>query len=146
MFLDELEMFLIRKQDCSLKHFSVIKVNCIKYWVNIFAILNELNLSLWQGPNVKYFILSEKIESFWMKLQVWEKRLEIMLPMISAHIEVDKGLQRSFLWKNTWTHLQTRFHLIFKIYPTIKSTCQKPIHSQSWRCSCDRTSEQHWAS
>ena len=46
-------IFYIRKQDCSLKHFSVIKdkseLQTITYLVDIIVVLNELNLSLQGG-------------------------------------------------------------------------------------------------
>ncbi|XP_070270292.1 LOW QUALITY PROTEIN: protein FAM200C [Myotis yumanensis] len=62
----------------------------IAYLVDIFAILNELNLSL-QGPNATCLDLSEKIQSFQMKLQLWQKKLDenkiYMLPTLSAFFE-----------------------------------------------------------
>ncbi|XP_039178217.1 SCAN domain-containing protein 3-like [Crotalus tigris] len=62
----------------------------IAYLVDIFAILNELNLSL-QGPNATCFDLSEKIRSFQMKLQLWQTKLDenkmYMLPTLSAFFE-----------------------------------------------------------
>ncbi|KAK1339678.1 hypothetical protein QTO34_018232 [Cnephaeus nilssonii] len=45
----------------------------IAYLVDIFAILNELNLSL-QGPNATCLNLSEKIRSLQMKPQLWQKK------------------------------------------------------------------------
>ncbi|KAK1346914.1 hypothetical protein QTO34_000774, partial [Cnephaeus nilssonii] len=47
----------------------------IAYLVDIFAILNELNLSV-QGPNATCLHLSEKIRSLQMKLQLWQKKLD----------------------------------------------------------------------
>ncbi|XP_015685817.1 protein ZBED8-like, partial [Protobothrops mucrosquamatus] len=62
----------------------------IAYLVDIFAILNELNLSL-QGPNATCLDLSEKIRSFQMKLQLWQKKMDenkiYMLPTLSAFFE-----------------------------------------------------------
>ncbi|XP_048351811.1 protein ZBED8-like [Sphaerodactylus townsendi] len=62
----------------------------IAYLVDIFAILNELNVSL-QGPNATCLDLSEKIRSFQMKLQLWQKKLDenktYMLPTLSAFFE-----------------------------------------------------------
>ncbi|XP_075833987.1 protein FAM200C-like isoform X1 [Microtus pennsylvanicus] len=59
----------------------------IAYLVDIFAVLRELSLSL-QGPNATCLDLSEKIQSFQMKLQLWQKELEEnkthMLPTLSA--------------------------------------------------------------
>ena len=48
------------------------QLNKIAYLVDIFAILNELSLSL-QGPNATYLDLSEKIRAFQLKLQLWQK-------------------------------------------------------------------------
>ncbi|XP_036027915.1 protein ZBED8-like [Onychomys torridus] len=62
----------------------------IAYLVDIFAILNELNLSL-RGPNATCLDLSEKIQSFQIKLQLWQKKLDenkiYMLPTLSAFFE-----------------------------------------------------------
>ncbi|KAL1768625.1 zinc finger protein BED domain-containing protein 5-like [Sigmodon hispidus] len=62
----------------------------IAYLVDIFAILNELNVSL-QGPNATCLDLSEKIQSFQMKLQLWQKKLDenkiYMLPTLCAFFE-----------------------------------------------------------
>ncbi|XP_048344945.1 protein ZBED8-like isoform X2 [Sphaerodactylus townsendi] len=62
----------------------------IAYLVDIFAILNELNVSL-QGPNATCLDLSEKSQSFQMKLQHWQKKLDenktYMLPTLSAFFE-----------------------------------------------------------
>ncbi|XP_070599912.1 protein FAM200C-like [Erythrolamprus reginae] len=62
----------------------------IAYLVDVFDILNELNLSL-QGPNTTCLDLSEKIQSFQMKLQLWQKKLAenkiYMLPTLSAFFE-----------------------------------------------------------
>ena len=46
----------------------------IAYLVDIFAILNELNLSL-QGPSATCRDLSEKIRAFQLKLQLWPKKI-----------------------------------------------------------------------
>ena len=48
------------------------KLNKIAYLVDIFAILNKLNLSL-QGPNATCLDLSEKIRAFQLKLQLLQK-------------------------------------------------------------------------
>ena len=62
----------------------------IAYLVDIFAILNELNLSL-QGPNATCLDLSEKIRAFQLKLQLWQKKLDeniiYMLSNLSAFFE-----------------------------------------------------------
>ena len=47
----------------------------LAYLVDIFAILDELNLSL-QGPNATCLDLSEKIRAFQLKLQLWQKKLD----------------------------------------------------------------------
>ncbi|XP_066450060.1 SCAN domain-containing protein 3-like [Eleutherodactylus coqui] len=62
----------------------------IAYLVDIFAILNDLNLSL-QGPNATCLDLSEKIRSFQMKLQLWKNKLDAnkiyMFPTLAASFE-----------------------------------------------------------
>ncbi|KAK1346652.1 hypothetical protein QTO34_000512, partial [Cnephaeus nilssonii] len=64
----------------------------IAYLVDIFAILNELNLSL-QGPNATCLDLCEKIQSLQMKLQLWQKKKKMdenkiyMLPTLSYFFE-----------------------------------------------------------
>ncbi|XP_039175589.1 SCAN domain-containing protein 3-like [Crotalus tigris] len=74
---DELKMFFIQKER---PQFEAIfsdnsELQKIAYLVDIFAILNELNLSL-QGPNATCLDLSKKIRSFQMKLQLWQKKLD----------------------------------------------------------------------
>ncbi|CAI5795665.1 Hypothetical predicted protein [Podarcis lilfordi] len=66
---DELKTFFNQKARPQLEaHFSdKSELPKIAYLVDIFAILNELNLSL-QGPNATCLDLSEKIRSFQMKL------------------------------------------------------------------------------
>ena len=58
--------------------------------IDIFAILNELNLSL-QGPNATCLDLSEKIRAFQLKLQLWQRKLDenrtYMLSNLSAFLE-----------------------------------------------------------
>ncbi|XP_069616232.1 zinc finger BED domain-containing protein 5-like [Ranitomeya imitator] len=62
----------------------------IAYLVDIFVILNDLNLSL-QGPNATCLDLSEKMRSFQMKLQLWKDKLDknffYMFPTLSAFFE-----------------------------------------------------------
>ena len=57
---------------------------------DIFAILNELNLSL-QGPNATCLDLSEKIRAFQSKLQLFPKKFDenriYMLSILSAFFE-----------------------------------------------------------
>ncbi|XP_065668077.1 zinc finger BED domain-containing protein 5-like [Hydra vulgaris] len=67
------------------------KLQKIAYLVDIFAILNELNLSL-QGPNTTCLDLSEKIQSFQMKLQLWQTKLNETLSAFyeKNSIEPDK--------------------------------------------------------
>ncbi|XP_032742843.1 protein ZBED8-like [Rattus rattus] len=89
---DELKMFFNQK---AIRQFEALfsdksELQKIAYLVDIFTILNELNLSL-QGPNSSCLDLSEKIQSFQMKLQLWQKKLDenkiYMLPTLSAFFE-----------------------------------------------------------
>ena len=71
---DELKPFLNQK---SKPQFEALfgdknQLHKIAYLVDIFAILNELNLSL-QGPNATCLDLSEKLKAFQLKLQLWQK-------------------------------------------------------------------------
>ena len=75
-----------------MKHFLAKKnqIHKIAYLVDIFAILNELNLSL-QGPNATCLDLTEKIRAFQLKLQLWQTKLDenriYMLSNLSAFFE-----------------------------------------------------------
>ncbi|XP_070275267.1 SCAN domain-containing protein 3-like [Myotis yumanensis] len=71
---DELKMFLNQKARLQFEALFGDKSELHKmaYLVDIFAILNELNLSL-QGPNATCLDLSEKNQSFQMKLQLCQK-------------------------------------------------------------------------
>lgn len=89
---DELKMFFNQK---AIQQFEALfsdnsALQKVAYLVDIFTILNELNLSL-QGPNSTCLDLSEKIHSFQMKLQLWQKKLDenkfYMLPTLSAFFE-----------------------------------------------------------
>ncbi|XP_076803440.1 zinc finger BED domain-containing protein 5-like [Clavelina lepadiformis] len=89
---DELKTFFNQK---SKPQFEALfgeknQLHKIAYLVDIFAILNELNLSL-QGPNATCLDLSEKIRAFKLKLQLWQKKLDenriYMLPNLSAFFE-----------------------------------------------------------
>lgn len=72
---DELKTFFIQKARPQFEALFSDKSELLKiaYLVDIFTILNELNLSL-QGPNATCLDLSEKIRSFQMKLQLWQKK------------------------------------------------------------------------
>uniref|UniRef100_A0A803K116 DUF4371 domain-containing protein n=1 Tax=Xenopus tropicalis TaxID=8364 RepID=A0A803K116_XENTR len=89
---DELKTFFNQKAKPQFEALFSDKseVQKIAYLVAIFAILNELNFSL-QGPNATCLDLSEKIRSFQMKLQLWQKKLAenkiYMLPTLSAFFE-----------------------------------------------------------
>nr|XP_021512928.1 protein ZBED8-like [Meriones unguiculatus] len=89
---DELRMFFNQKARPQFEALFSDKseLQKIAYLVDIFAILNELNQSL-QGPNATCLDLSEKIQSFQMKLQLWQKKLDenkiYMLPTLSAFFE-----------------------------------------------------------
>ncbi|XP_015677944.1 SCAN domain-containing protein 3-like [Protobothrops mucrosquamatus] len=99
----------------------------IAYLVDIFAILNELNLSL-QGPNATCLDLSEKIRSFQMKLQLWQKKLDenkmYMLPTLSAFfeehdIEPDKRIMMIIYVKE---HLHMLADEISSYFPNLPDT------------------------
>ena len=71
---DELKTFFDKK---SKPQFEALfgdknQLHKIAYLVDIFAILNELNLSL-QGPNATCLDLSEKIRALQLKLKLWPK-------------------------------------------------------------------------
>ncbi|XP_034288737.2 protein FAM200B [Pantherophis guttatus] len=89
---DELKMFFNQKARPQFEALFSDKseLQKIAYLVDIFAILNELNLSL-QGPDATCFDLSEKIRVFQMKLQLWQNKLDenkiYMLPTLSAFFE-----------------------------------------------------------
>ena len=89
---DELKTFFNQK---SKPHFEALfseknQIHKIAYLVDIFAILNELNLSL-QGPNATCLDLTEKIRAFQLKLQLWQTKLDenriYMLSNLSAFFE-----------------------------------------------------------
>ncbi|XP_070257217.1 protein FAM200C-like isoform X1 [Myotis yumanensis] len=112
----------------------------IAYLVDIFGILHELNLSL-QGPNVTCLDLSEKIQSFQMKLQLWQKKLDenkiYMLPTLSAFFEEHdiEPHKRVTMIISVKEHLHMLASEISWYFPNLPDTpictCQKPIHSQS---------------
>ncbi|KAL6046540.1 hypothetical protein STEG23_018200 [Scotinomys teguina] len=89
---DELKMFFSQKARPQLEALFSDKseLQKIAYLVDIFAILSELNLSL-RGPSATCLDLSEKIQSFQRKLQLWQKKLDenkiYMLPTLSAFFE-----------------------------------------------------------
>ncbi|XP_040275585.1 protein ZBED8-like [Bufo bufo] len=89
---DELRMFFNQKAKPQFEALFSDKSELQKmaYLVDIFVILNELNLSL-QGPNATCLDLSEKVRSFQMKLQLWQKKLDnnniYMLPTLAAFFE-----------------------------------------------------------
>lgn len=89
---DELKMFFNQK---AIRQFEALfsdksELQKIAYLVDIFTILNELNFSL-QGSNSTCLDLSEKLQSFQMKLQLWQKKLGenkmYMLPTLAAFLE-----------------------------------------------------------
>nr|KAF6492381.1 hypothetical protein HJG59_009586 [Molossus molossus] len=92
MLCDELKMFFNQKARPQFEALFSDKseLQKIAYLVDIFAILNELNLSF-QGPNAACLDFSEKIGSFQMKLQLWQRKLDenkiCMLPTLSAFFE-----------------------------------------------------------
>ncbi|XP_060616127.2 protein FAM200C-like isoform X1 [Anolis sagrei] len=89
---DELKMFFHQKAKPQYEAIFSDKseLQKIAYLVDIFAILNEFNLSL-QGANVTCLNLSEKVQSFQKKLQLWQKKLDenkiYMFPTLSSFLE-----------------------------------------------------------
>ncbi|XP_007648258.1 zinc finger BED domain-containing protein 5 [Cricetulus griseus] len=89
---DELKIFFSQKGRPQLEALfsDESELQKMAYLVDIFAILHELNLSL-QGPNATCLDLSEKIQSFQMKLELWQNKLDEnkihMLPTLSAFFE-----------------------------------------------------------
>lgn len=89
---DELKMFFNQK---AIRQFEALfsdksELQKIAYLVDIFTILNELNFSL-QGSNSTCLDLSEKLQTFQMKLQLWQKKLDenkmYMFPTLAAFLE-----------------------------------------------------------
>ena len=126
---DELKMFFNQKSKPQFEALFSDKneLQKIAYLVDIFAILNELNLSL-QGPNATCLDLSEKIRSFEMKLQLWQKKLDdnkmYMLPTLSAFfeendIEPDK---RSKMIISVKEHLHMLADEISSYFPNLPNT------------------------
>ena len=89
---DELKTFCYKKSNPQFEALFGDKnqLHKIAYLVDIFAILNELNLYL-QGPNATCLDLSEKIRAFQLKLEFWPKKLDedriYMLSNLSAFFE-----------------------------------------------------------
>nr|XP_008103991.1 PREDICTED: SCAN domain-containing protein 3 isoform X1 [Anolis carolinensis]XP_008103992.1 PREDICTED: SCAN domain-containing protein 3 isoform X1 [Anolis carolinensis]XP_008103993.1 PREDICTED: SCAN domain-containing protein 3 isoform X1 [Anolis carolinensis]XP_008103994.1 PREDICTED: SCAN domain-containing protein 3 isoform X1 [Anolis carolinensis]XP_008103995.1 PREDICTED: SCAN domain-containing protein 3 isoform X1 [Anolis carolinensis]XP_008103997.1 PREDICTED: SCAN domain-containing protei len=89
---DELKMFFNQKARPQYEALfsDESELQKIAYLVDIFTILNELNLSL-QGPNATCLNLSEMIQSFQMKLLFWLKKMDenkmYMFPTLSAFFE-----------------------------------------------------------
>ena len=89
---DELKTFFYKKSKAQFEALFGDKnqLHKIAYLVEIFAILNELNLSL-QGPKATCLDLSEKIRAFQLKHQLWQKKLDenriYMLSNLSAFFE-----------------------------------------------------------
>ncbi|KAM4697774.1 zinc finger BED domain-containing protein 5-like [Rhinophrynus dorsalis] len=125
---DELKMFFHQKAK---PQFEAIfsdanKLQKIAYLVDIFAILNDLNLSL-QGPNATCLDLSEKIRSFQMKLQLWQRKLDenriYMLPNLSAFFEEnDVELDKRTMIISVKEHMQMLADEISSYFPNLPDT------------------------
>ena len=95
--------------------------------VDIFAIINELNLSL-QGPNATYLDLSEKIRAFQLKLQLLQKKMDdnriYMLSKLSAFFEENdieqETMNRTILSVNE--HLNILEEEISRYFPNLPDT------------------------
>lgn len=99
----------------------------LAYLVDIFAILNELNLSL-QGSNATCMDLSEKIHAFQMKLQLWQQKLDAnriyMFQTFSAFCEeneVDAELKKQTLL-SVKEHIQILENEISQYFPNLPAT------------------------
>ncbi|XP_040289892.1 protein ZBED8-like [Bufo bufo] len=124
---DELRMFFNQKAKPQFEALFSDKseLQKIAYLVDIFVILNELNLSL-QGPNATILDLSEKVRSFQMKLQLWQKKLDnnniYMLPTLAAFfdehgIEPDKRITMIISVKEHLHMLEDEISLYFPNLP-----------------------------
>ncbi|XP_040275677.1 protein ZBED8-like [Bufo bufo] len=124
---DELRMFFNQKAKPQFEALFSDKseLQKIAYLVDIFVILNELNLSL-QGPNATCLDLSEKVRSFQMKLQLWQKKLDnnniYMLPTLAAFfeehgIEPDKRITMIISVKEHLHMLEDEISLYFPNLP-----------------------------
>ena len=99
----------------------------IVYLVDIFAILNELNLTL-QGPNATFLDLSEKIRAFQLKLQLLQKKLgenrNYMLSNLSAFFEENdieqETINRTIL--SVKEHLKILEEEISRYFPNLPDT------------------------
>ena len=103
----------------------------IAYLVDIFATLNELNLSL-QGPNATCLDLSEKIRAFQLKLQLWPKKLE------ENDIEQETMNRTILSVKEHLKFLKKKFQDIFLIYlthhlPLLETN--SPSKLCAWECT-----------
>ena len=99
----------------------------IAYLVDIFAFLNERNLSL-QGPNATSLDLSEKIRAFQLKLQLWQKKLDenriYMLSNLSAFFEENdieqETMNRAIL--SVKEHIKILEEEISRYFPNLPDT------------------------
>ena len=73
---DEIRLFLYDKSFQGKEWFNNFSwLAIVAYMSDIFAYLNELNLSL-QGKSVTIFKVEDKVEAMIMKLDLWSERLQ----------------------------------------------------------------------
>ena len=126
---DELKTFFNQK---SKPQFEALfgdknQLHKIAYLVDIFAILNELDLSL-KGPSATCLDLSEKIRAFQLKLQRWQKKLDeniiCMLSNLSAFFEENdieqETMNRTIL--SVKEHLKILEEEISRYFPNLPDT------------------------
>jgi len=126
---DEIKTFMNQKSKPQFEALFGDKNQLLKiaYLVDIFAILNELNMSL-QGPNATCLDLSEKIRAFQLKLQLWQKKLDenkfYMLSNLSAFFEENdieqETMNRTLL--SVKEHFKILEEEILKYFPNLPDT------------------------
>ena len=126
---DELKTFSYQKSKPQFKALFGDKnqLNKIAYMVDIFAILNELNLSL-QGPNTTCLDLSEKNRTFQLKLQLLQKKLDenriYMLSNLSVFFEENdieqETMNRTIL--SVKEHIKILEEEISRYFPNLPDT------------------------
>ena len=124
---DELKTFFNRRKPKFKEFFSdKTKLKKIAFLADIFAMLNELNISL-QGPNATCIDLSEKTHAFQLKLQLWQRKIDenksYMLPNLLAFFEEnDAELDSKNRVCSIKQHLQILEEEISRYFPILPDT------------------------
>ena len=116
---DEIETFLTER-NCELAAFfqNDLWLSKLCYLADIFAKLNDLNLSL-QGKNCDIFTSNDKMESFIKKINIWKSRAEKnSFEMFSSvdNFIIEKNHCKTFIAKIIVDHLkalETQFRTYF---------------------------------